>query len=620
MFERSYLENIIRNAPIGIITTDLQRRITFMSELARRTCQLSDDMTGHPIDQLAAEPAAMQDQLARVLGGQVQRLLFEVEVNAPVGRRVVQFTSTLLRDDAYVTIGLLVMCEDVTEKRETERKYGTLMANSRDPVVLFKAERLLEVNGAFAAMVGRSPEACRDMAWGDFIDPDTLPIVVDLVQRRTAGDETVPDTFDLYAHDATGDRRLFNVTVSPVFADRGVYSMILRDITERKLLEERIAETKKLESLGLLAGGIAHDFNNLLSGVMGYSSLLKTKLDPESAEFRYADRIETSSTHAKELTAQLLAFARGGQYEVQPLNLNHTVLEAVRMLRLSMPRGVKLTTKLTSRLNWIEADPAQMHQIIANLFTNAIEAMASGGRVTIRTENVRFNGSPGADTPHLDPGPYVHLSLSDTGRGISDEALPRIFDPFFSSKGVGHGLGLSAVYGIVRNHRGAVTVESQIGSGTTVHVYLPAAAAPHREQRRIMEPVERGRETVLVVDDEAIIRDLLGRILEELGYRAIITATGEEAIEAFRARHGEIDCVILDMVLPDLNGDEVFSEMRRIQPDARVVLCTGYSIKPAIEEMVRQGVAGVIRKPFQIEELSATIRSALDRSPSAPQA
>ena len=620
MFERSYLENIIRNAPIGIITTDLQRRITFMSELARRTCQLPDDPKGRPIDQLAAEPNVMQDKLARVLAGQVQRLLFEAQVNTPAGPRVVEFTSTLLRDDAYVSIGLLVMCEDVTEKRETERKYGTLMANSRDSVVLFKADRLLEVNGAFASMVGRTPEACRDMAWGDFVEAESLPMVVDFVRRRTAGDESVPDTYDLFAHDAAGDRRLFSVTVSPVFHDRGVYSMILRDITERKLLEERIAETKKLESLGLLAGGIAHDFNNLLSGVMGYSSLLKTKLDPESAEFRYADRIETSSTHAKELTAQLLAFARGGQYEIQPLNLNHTVLEAVRMLRLSMPKGVKLTTKLTSRLSWIEADPAQMHQILANLFTNAVEAMPSGGRVTIRTENVRLDGDSGAGMLHLDPGPYVHLSLSDTGRGIPEEALPRIFDPFYSTKGVGHGLGLSAVYGIVRNHHGAVTVESQVDAGTTIHVYLPAAAAPLRERHRPIEHVERGRETVLVVDDEAIIRDLLSRILEELGYRAIIVSTGEEAIEVFRARHGEIDCVILDMVLPNMNGDEVFAEMRQIRPDVRVILCTGYSIKPAIEEMVKQGVAGVIRKPFQIEELSASIRSVLDRSPSAPSA
>jgi PAS domain S-box-containing protein len=613
MFERSYLENIIRNAPIGIVTTDLERRITFMSDLARRTCQCQDTEARVPIEQFAAEPEAMRDNLAGVLSGKEQRATFEARLDPALGGRVIEFTATLLRDDAYAPIGFLVMCEDVTEKRETETKYGSLMANSRDAVVIFRGDRILEVNEAFARMVGRSIEACRDMAWRDFVHADSLPMMLDFIERRATGDESVPNTYDIYGLDAHGGRRLYSVTVSPVFADRGIYSMILRDITVRKQLEERIAETKRLESLSVLAGGIAHDFNNLLSGVMGYASLLKTKADPGSTIYRFADQIEASSTRAKELTAQLLAFARGGQYEKRAVNVNQIVLEAVRILRLSMPRTVKLTTRLTSRLRWIEADPTQMQQVVANLFTNAIEAMPSGGRLTIRTENSDLDSKLAAEHPLLDPGRYVHLTMSDSGKGIPPDELPTVFEPFASGKGVGHGLGLSAVYGIVRNHGGAVSIESELGQGTTVHVYLPATAAARPQEPLKEGAVVGGHETILVVEDEAIIRELLQNALENVGYKVILASDGEQALKTFRAQRESIDCVLLDMVLPNMDGAEVYAAMRELDPDVRVILCTGYSLRGPIEEMLRQGVAAVLRKPFQIEELGSVLRAVLDK-------
>jgi len=622
MFERSYLENIIRNAPIGIITTDLERRITFMSEPACRACQCADPRAGMRIEELVARARAMQDDLARVLSGKEQRRVFEGRVKGLAGVRVVEFTATLLRDDAYVPIGLLVMCEDVTETRETERKYGALMANSRDAVVIFQSDRILEVNGALARLVGRPLEACRGLAWSEFVHADSLPMLLDFVRRRAAGDDSVPHMFDIRTDvragpNEAGDQRIYSVAVSPVFPDRRIYSMVLRDITERRQLEERIADAKKLESLGLLAGGIAHDFNNLLSGVMGYASLLKTKLDPKSAGYRYADHIETASTHAKDLTAQLLAFARGGQYELRRINLNQVVLDSVRMLRLSMPRAVKLTTRLTSRLRWVDADPTQMAQVITNLFTNAVEAMPAGGQITIRTENASFDRDAAARPPHLDPGPYAHLSVSDTGRGIAAKTLAKVFEPFYSTKGVGHGLGLSAVYGIMRNHHGAVTIESEPDQGTTVHVYLPAAPAPRPAKPDGSPGLVKGREMILVVDDEAIIRDLLERILEELGYHVILAPDGERAIEIFRSQAETIDCVLLDMVLPGMDGGEVLGVMRELKPDVRVILCTGYALKGTVDEMLREGVVGVLRKPFQIEELSSALRTALDSPVSA---
>jgi two-component system cell cycle sensor histidine kinase/response regulator CckA len=622
VFERSYLENILRNAPIGIITTDLERRITFMSEPACRACQCDDVPAGMRIEEVVARARAMEHELARVASGKDQRRVFEGRVKGPAGVRVVEFIATLLRDDAYVPIGLLVMCEDVTETRETERKYGALMANSRDGFVIFQGDRILEVNEAFARSVGRPLEACRGIAWSDFVHVDSLPMLLSFVRRRAAGDDSVPHMFDIRTDvrvdpEGAAEQRIYSVAVSPVFPDRRIYSMVLRDITERRQLEERIADAKKLESLGLLAGGIAHDFNNLLSGVMGYASLLKTKLDPKSPIYRYADRIETASTHAKDLTAQLLAFARGGQYELRRVNLNQVVLDSVRMLRLSMPRTVKLTTRLTSRLRWAEADPTQMAQVITNLFTNALEAMPAGGQITIRTENASFDRTAAAGPSHLDPGPYAHLTVSDTGRGMPAKAVAKAFEPFYSTKGVGHGLGLSAVYGIVRNHHGAVTIDSEPEHGTTVHIYLPAAPPPRPAKPGAGPGLVKGRETILIVDDEAIIRDLLERILDELGYHVILAPDGERAIEIFRTQAETIDCVLLDMVLPGMDGAEVFGAMRQLKPDASVILCTGYALKGTVDEMLREGVAGVLRKPFQIEELSSALRNALDKPASA---
>jgi len=618
MFERSHLENIIRNAPIGIITTDLERRITFMSDLERRTCQCPNVPLGVPIEECVADSDTMRRGLDRVLAGQEPRLVIETSIEAASGTRALELTATLLRDDAYTPIGLLLMCEDVTDKRETEKKYTTLLANSLDAVIIFKHHGVVEVNEAFARMVGRSADACRGLAWQDFVHPDSLPMLLEYQRRRAAGDASVPTTYDIAGLDAAGERRLYSITVSPLFADRGVYSMILRDITERRQLEQRIAGTQKLESLGLLAGGIAHDFNNLLCGVMGYASLLKTKLDPDDALYRFADNIEVSSTKAKELTAQLLAFARGGQYEIQPVNLNQSVLEAVRMLRLTMPRELKVTTRLASRISRVEADPTQVRQVITYLFTNAVEAMPTGGHITIRTESFKHNGGPNTGDTHLEPGLYVHLTVTDTGKGIPPDELPRIFEPFYSTKGVGHGLGLAAVYGIVRNHHGTVTVESQAGQGTTVHVYLPAAAPTlPGKQPAETTPVVRGRETILVVEDEAIIRDLLDRVLTDLGYKVIVANNGEAALELFSAQQRAIDCVLLDMVLPNMNGAEVFDALRTLDPSVRVILCTGFSVKGPIEHMLKQGLAGVLRKPFQIEELSAVLRSVLDTLPSS---
>jgi len=504
MLEQAFFKKIIRSAPIGIITTDLERRVTFINDHAQQICRRPNEPLGVPVEKLVADPEAMRADLRKVLSGQELRIALEAHVETDTGARVIEMAATLLRDEANAPIGLLLTCADVTDKREQ--------------------------------------------------------------------------------------------------------------------LEQRIAETKNLKGLGLLAGGIAHDFNNLLSGVMGYASLLKAKLDPETAAFGFAEQIEASAGHAKELTAQLLAFARGGQYEVRSLNLNQTVLEAVHLLRVTMPRTVKLVTHLTSRLSRVEADPTQMHQVITNLFANAIEAMPSGGRITIRTENTTLDGEAAAEALQLDPGPYVHLAMSDTGRGIPPKELPKIFEPFYSTKGVGYGLGLSAAYGIVHNHHGAVTAESTLGEGTTMHVYLPASAAtpspqPPRKTQRL-----RGSETILVVDDEAIIRNLLNHVLGDLGYTVLLAGDGEAALEIFRKQPRAIHCVILDMVLPNMDGAEVYAAMRELDSGVRVILCTGYSLRGTVEEMLKAGVAGVLRKPFQIEELSAVLRSVLDKPvPATPR-
>jgi len=381
-------------------------------------------------------------------------------------------------------------------------------------------------------------------------------------------------------------------------------------------LETQVLQAQKLESLGVLAGGIAHDFNNLLTAILGHANLVLTDMAPEAPARDSLREIEKASTRAAELCRQMLAYAGKGRFVVEPTNLSRLVEELAHLLHISISKKILLRCQLAEELPAIEADPAQLRQVAMNLVINAAEAIDdTEGVIAISTGVMQCNedylrGNHLIEPPA--PGQYVYLEVTDTGCGMDAETRARIFDPFFTTKFTGRGLGLAAVLGIVRSHRGTLKVESEPGRGTTFRVMFPASAktaAPAGSSGNA--PPWCGTGTILLVDDEEAVRNVAGRMLERCGFAVLRASDGREAVELFRARASDIVCVLLDLAMPRMDGEETYRELRRIQPGVRVVLASGYSDPEIAQRFRGAGLAGFIAKPYRVEALSAKLREAL---------
>ena len=390
-----------------------------------------------------------------------------------------------------------------------------------------------------------------------------------------------------------------------------------QDITERLRREVALRHTQKLESLGVLAGGIAHDFNNLLTSVMGHAGLALQSLPPDSSLARHLEPIEEAAERGAELTRQMLAYAGKGRYLVRVLDLNELVADMGDLLAVSASKKTSIRYHLGDRPLPIEGDTDQLQQVLMNLVTNASESLEdSAGLVTITTSAVELDAAT-IDSRYagqeVKPGWYARLEVADTGRGMDPEILARAFDPFFTTRMTGRGLGLAAVAGIARTHRGAVRIASAPNRGTTFWVLLPlaegAAAAVARADAR-----SSGRRCVLVVDDEASVREVVGEILGSAGYVVLYAADGLEARSLFRERWADIDLVILDMTMPHMDGAETFKALAAIDPDVTVLLASGYAERQISQRFGRVGPAGFVQKPFRVRTLLATVETVLRQS------
>ena len=418
--------------------------------------------------------------------------------------------------------------------------------------------------------------------------------------------------------------RTYDVHVEP-FGEggRGAIGVAL-DVTERRKLEAerlrvRLQEAQRLESLGMLAGGIAHDFNNLLVGILGHASLAEMRLPPGSPALASVHQIEVTAQRAADLTRQMLAYSGKGRFVVKPLDLSALVQEMAGLLEVSIAKRVVLRLDLGVGLPAVEADTAQVRQLVMNLITNAADAIGEGrGSISITT------GVMQVDRAYLDAidqptgtaeGCYVWLEVSDTGRGMSEETRRRMFDPFFTTKATGHGLGLAACMGIVRGHRGVIKVYSEPGRGTSIKVLLPASERPAEPDHE--EPVapELGSCSglVLVIDDDAAVRELATQALCEAGFDVVTATDGDEGVEVFRARGSEIVAVVLDMTMPRMSGEETFRELRRLRADVRVLLSSGYNEQDATNRFAGKGLAGFLQKPYRAGEIIARVQGIITK-------
>ena len=388
------------------------------------------------------------------------------------------------------------------------------------------------------------------------------------------------------------------------------------DITERHRMEEKLQHTAKLESLGILAGGVAHDFNNLLTGILGNASLALSSFSPHHPDRILIEEVVKAAERASDLTRQLLAYAGKGRFVMRTVNLSDLVREISGLVQTSVPKNAQLRLQLQDDLPGIDADPGQVQQIIMNLVINGAEAIGpEGGTVLVQTgtqdvdEQYIATFSPADET--LQPGRYVSLQVHDTGAGMSEETQRKMFDPFFSTKFAGRGLGLSAVLGIVQSHRGALKVYSEPGRGTTFRVIFPVSRYP--VQPRHVPDVEplRGIGTVLVVDDEAIVRDAARITLERYGYEALAAPDGMTAVEEYRKHREKIDLVLLDLTMPLMSGEETLQQIRFINPEVRVLLTSGYNEAEAVQRFSGKGLAGFIQKPYTADALARKVREVL---------
>ena len=399
--------------------------------------------------------------------------------------------------------------------------------------------------------------------------------------------------------------------------------VVVHDVTElkrieaeRKGLEDQLRQSQKLEAIGTLAGGIAHDFNNILGGIIGYSELAKMKALEGGDVMGDLNQIIKAGNRAAKLVEHILTVSRRHKQEQRPVRIKTIVEEALKLIRSTLPTTIEIRARLAMGGGIVHADPTQMHQVVMNLCTNAGHAMqAEGGVLMVELVNVELDDTEAAKYLDLSAGPFLRMTVSDTGRGMGHETMERIFDPYFTTKdtGEGTGLGLSVVQGIVKAHGGTITVYSQPGEGTTFHVYLPVILEEEREEDRSEEPLPTGSERILLVDDEQALVDVGEQMLGWLGYQVVATRSSIEALELFRGEPERYDLVITDMTMPHMTGDKLALELMKIRPDIPIILCTGHSKLISKEEAGRLGIRAFVIKPLLKRVMAETVRNVLDK-------
>jgi PAS domain S-box-containing protein len=391
----------------------------------------------------------------------------------------------------------------------------------------------------------------------------------------------------------------------------------VRDITDTKVMENKLMQAQKMEAIGTLAGGIAHDFNNILSAIMGHAELAQMNLEGEPEISANLSQIVVAAERAKELVKQILTFSRKSEIDLRLLDLNKQLLESINLLKRTIPKMIGIEIKLGQELEPVLADATQLNQVIMNLASNASDAMPEGGKLIFATSSMDLDQDYCQRHLDIKPGRYLILTVTDTGAGMDKKTQDKIFDPFFTTKeiGKGTGLGLSTVYGIVKEHGGQITCYSELGQGTSFRVYLPA----HETAMRLKLPALKiqeahgGTESILLVDDEPAIRKSSSLILEDSGYKIHTAANGEEALDFFKEHPAQVDLVILDLGMPGMGGRKCLDELLAIDPTLKILVASGYSADGRIQDTLDHGASAFIAKPFRRNDLLKAVRRLLDQ-------
>lgn len=480
--------------------------------------------------------------------------------------------------------------------------------------------RILHVNASACRLTGYTSEALCSMYMTELnvdLDRDNWPAIWGLLKANKMR------IFE--ARHRCADGQILQVEVEAHFLEWEGYEYscaVIRDLSARIELESRLRHAERMESIGRLAGGVAHDFNNQLMGIIGYADLARNVVKDNVKALGFLDQLAQVVKVAADLTSQLLAFSRQGKFLVQPVDLHGLLAQIFPILARSLGGRIKIAQELAAERPFTLGDPSQLQSAILNLVLNARDAMPHGGTVTVATSNVEFDDSGFQPRPlGLAPGAYVVVQIRDTGMGVEKGLEAKIFEPFFSTKSTGTGLGLAAVYGTAKNHKGAVGMTSELGKGSAFTLYLPAAR-PGTVQRSLDgEPATlRLHGHVLVVDDDAVVREGMARMLEALGCSVASEPDGQSAVAYLREHRHEVDLVLLDLVMPGMSGRETFAAMQAIDPGVRVLIASGYSLDGEAQAMLESGARGFLQKPFGMSVLAGKVSSLLSgRADSTPE-
>ena len=528
--------------------------------------------------------------------------------------------ASLVKNSDNIPLYFVTQIQDITARKQTEQELALLAATCRqtaEGLAIVNMDGIIHfVNPAFEELTGLNQEEAVGRPWSQ------LPFALDHAKNFHGMWEKIERgevwTGSVAFERADGEAVAMEMTVSPIRDRKGRIThcaFIQRDVTQERKMEMHLRQAQKMEAIGTLAGGIAHDFNNILAAILGYTELAQLKAGENSPLRSNLAQICKGAERARDLVRQILTFSRQREQPLKPLQVSVVVKEVLKLLRASLPSTIEINPKIVSNSH-ISADPTQIHQVVMNLCTNSAHAMkGTGGVMTITLEDVTLDSHALQAYAGIKAGEHVHLSVSDTGHGMSEHVLTRAFDPFFTTKGPGEGtgMGLAVVHGIVKSHGGAIAVESELGKGTTVRVLFPRHEGEKEKEGQLPRThfMEGGDESILVVDDEKELVETIQQMLTHLGYRVTVCSGSYEALQVFRENPLAFDLLITDQTMPAMTGLELARMVFEIREDLPVILCSGFTDAQELKENPSFGIRAFLAKPLLMADLAAAIRQVL---------
>ena len=622
-------KSFIDDAPVAMYTINTKGEFTYGNKmLLEMTGYKTEDWLNkpfHPIvhpEDLDVVIKRIQDRLA----GKEIADPYEIRIFNSLGEIIwVKINSRSIYDTDEKgnkkLVGMQSFVEDITDRklaeealRESENKFRGLFDFSPQAIALTEigTGKLVDVNNMFCELTQYAKEeviGATTTQVGFYSEYDRRRFVNEL----KASKEVNGLEMDFKAKNGSIINALMFARVIQILGESFILT-IFQDVTEQKGLQSQLRQAHKMEAVGTLAGGIAHDFNNILGIILGNTELAMDDVPEWNPAKFNLDEIRTASLRAKDVVRQLLSFARKAEQERKPIKIIPIIEESLKLIRSSIPTSVEIRQKITKDVAIIMAEPTQINQILINLCTNAYHAMANGGILEVTLKNVEFDEDTSTQYANLNPGRYVNLIVSDTGRGIPQEEIDRIFDPYFTTKevGKGTGMGLAVVHGIVSGYNGTIRVESKVGKGTHFNIFFPAVERDAVVEIETVEEIPKGNESVLFVDDEKSIVNMAQQVLQRLGYQVETKMSPVAALELFRLKPDRFDLIITDMTMPQMTGDIFVKEIFDIRSDIPVILCTGFSEKIDGEKAKKIGASEYIEKPLDVRNFAEMVRKVLD--------